>query len=131
MAIKAVEGLVPVWYVPASEKIKEADDEGNEKEVIAPDATEFKLKPLNREQMDVVLEGASQTEAGNLKLNSRGIGYALRYGLVDWKNFTDSQGREIKCTHPNFTKLPWGIGIELAGEIVNQSFMSEEDSKNS
>ncbi len=117
MAIKAVEGLAPSWYVPTAEVGEE-------------EPTRFKLKPLNREQLDSVLEGAAQSEQGGLKLTARGVGYALRFGLIDWENFNNAQDKPVKFSPANFIKMPWSVGIELAGEIVNQSFMSEEDEKN-
>lgn len=118
MAIKTWRGLAPTWYTPVSE-------EGSE------DPARFKLKPLNRAELDMVFEGRTTDSEGNLILTARGIEHALRVGLVDWENVLDENDKPLKFSIANFRYLPWAIGQELAGELVNMSFLAEDEAKNS
>ncbi len=117
MAIKTWRGLAPTWYTPVSE-------EGSE------DPARFKLKPLNRADLDMVFEGRTTDSEGNLILTARGIEHALRVGLVDWENVLDENDKPLKFRIANFRYLPWAIGQELAGELVNMSFLAEDEAKN-
>lgn len=113
MSIKPREDFTAEWYTPASEKDEE-------------EPTRFKLKPLNSVQTDYALDGATYGEKGELiDLSPKGKITALGAGLVDWENF------DCKFKVTNIHKIPWVIRQELAMEIITNSVISEDDSKNS
>lgn len=119
MAIYAPEKLAASWYTPENQESEEVK-------------TEFRLKPLSEDRyLDVMME-AGETQGGDLKLTGTGIRIALKYGLVDWKNFlrkSDDKAIKFKATKINLIPAP--IQAELAGEIINRSSTDEEDEKKS
>lgn len=117
MAIKPIENLTPTWFTPESEKDAEKP-------------TRFLLRPLNGEELDQVMHGASFKDGG-MSLTPDGIRAALRFGIKDWENFEESSGRAVKCSFPNHAKLPWSVRLMLAIEIINRSQLTEEEEKNS
>ena len=113
MAIKPREDFSAYWYTPISEREAETP-------------TRFKLKPLNSEQTDYALDGATYSDKGELvDLSPRGKIAAFKAGLKEWENF------DIKFTMTNFNKIPWSVRQELAHEIISSSVLSGDDSKNS
>lgn len=113
MAIKPLQGITPEWFTPKSEEDSE-------------NPTRFRIKPLNSEQLDYVMEGAAMGQNGDVvDISARGKTYALRHGLLEWENF------DCKFSHANFSKLPWPVRTEIAWKIVEISFMPEEAAKNS
>jgi len=117
MAITVNKKLGSTWYTPDSEKESE-------------EPAKFKIKQLNGEQLDDALNGAVMSEGGRLRLSPSGVRAALKAGIEDWEGINDG-GDKLKCTHVNHRFLPWSLRQELAGEIINQSMLSEEDEKNS
>ena len=120
MAITVNKTFGAEWYTPI--------DQLSEKE---GDRARFKLKELNREQIDSVMEGSTSDSNGNLQLTQRGISYALKFGIVEWENINDETGKPLKCNFTNHRYLPWALGPELAGEIVSKSILKDSDAKNS
>ena len=116
MTIKAAEGVSEYWYTPESEQ-----DEEN--------PTRFKLKPFNEDQKVDVLTGISINENDDVMLNASAIRRSLKYGLVDWEHFEGSGG-PIRFGRNNFRLIPWDIQVELAGELIRVSTISEADEKN-
>lgn len=106
------------WYTPESEKDSEQP-------------AKFKLRELNREQLDDAMNGATILENGAIRLSPAGTRAALKAGLEDWEGITDEDGQSLKCSFVNHRYLPWAIGQELAAEILTKSMLSEEDEKNS
>ncbi len=88
-----------------------------------------KLKPLNGEQVDRVMEGAI-LEGSGAGLSSRGVKSALRDGITDWENILDENGTDIECKFTNHQWLSWSSRSELATVIINRSNLNEEDQKN-
>jgi len=117
MAITVKKKLGSSWYTPDSEKESE-------------EPAKFKLKDLNREQLDDVMNGATILESGNIRLSPMGTRAALKAGLEDWEGINDEDGGKVKCTFVNHRYLPWGLGQDLAAEILTRSMLSEEDEKN-
>ena len=118
MAITVNKKLGSTWHTPTSEKESE-------------EPAKFKIKQLNGEQLDDALNSAVMSDGGTLRLSPAGVRAALKAGIEDWEGINDEDGTKLKCTHVNHRFLPWSLRQELAGEIINQSMLSEEDSKNS
>ena len=118
MAITVKKNLGSTWYTPDSEK--ESDE-----------PAKFKLKELNREQLDDVMNGSTLNAQGNILLSSQGTKAALKAGIDDWEGVNDENGDKLKCTFVNHRYLPWNLGKELAAEIFTKSMLGEEEEKNS
>lgn len=118
MAIIVKKQLGSSWFTPESEKDEEQP-------------AKFKLKELNREQLDDAMNGATFTDTGNIRLSPQGTRSALKSGLEEWSGITDEEGGDLKCTFVNHRYLPWAIGQELAAEILTKSMMGESETKNS
>ena len=117
MAIKVKSKIVPVWYTPKSEEKEE-------------NPASFKLKPLNGLEYTDVIANTSNDAGGESKLSERGVRLAIKHGLLDAKNLIDEHGNEIKLKHVGHGVLPMNILIELAGQIIDLSSMSDDDIKN-
>ena len=118
MAITVKRNLGSIWYIPESEKNEEQP-------------AKFKLKELNREQLDDVMNGASINAQGNIALSSQGIRAALKAGIEEWEGVEDENEDKLKCSFVNHRFLPWNLGKELAAEIFTKSMIGEEEEKNS
>lgn len=116
MAIKPIQGLIAQWFTPSSE-------EGEE------NPTRFKLKPLDGLAfLDVMSQGIIR-EDGAFIPNPQGRMTLLKHGLVEWENFTDN-GKDLKCNHTNFHRIPAVELAEICNELVVLSSFSEEAEKN-
>lgn len=112
MALKAREDFTPDWFTPKSQ-------------VDTEDPARFKIKPLNSEQLDFALDGATYGSEGELiDLSPRGKTAALKHGLVEWENF------DVRFSPANFNQLPWKERQEIALQIIMASVLSGEQVKN-
>ena len=114
MALTALSKVAPEWYTPESEKEEEQP-------------ARFRLQPLTPPQLEEVFEPDA---TGNIAIPLRNYGRVLRYGLTDWEQVSDANGKPLKCTPFNHTRIPTSLRIDLAGEILARSQVSEEDKKN-
>jgi len=114
MAIRAYEGITKEWYTPT-------DEEGQE------DAAEFELSPLTGPQL---LDVQVHFDIENMTVLGPGLVLACKFGLCDWKNVLDGNGRDKKFNRLGYLKLPGDIIAELGGKIINISTLGEDDAKN-
>jgi len=105
------------WYVPLSEKEKDRP-------------CRFKIRPLTGEELENALYKHEFSKSGGLMIHPDGIKSALSNGILDWENVCDDRG-EVTFSRLSIRLLPYEIRAELASEIINMSFMSEEEEKNS
>lgn len=117
MAIKALNPLDPVWYIPRIEVGQE-------------NPTRFRIRGLDGQAMGYVAPEFIVDEHHNIKnITGKGIDLALTYGLVDWENVANDKG-DVKFNRARFGLLPYDIRSELAVEIVKLSAPSEDERKN-
>jgi hypothetical protein len=103
------------WYVP----------EGYEGD---PDAPRFLLRPMTQQQVaEVSLAGRADGKAG---ITFDQLQLTLRYGLADWENVVDHNGKKLKCNTATMQHLPNDLRLELFIEIQNRSELKEDDAKN-
>ena len=115
MALNALSKVAPQWYTPDDEK---GDDQ----------PARFRLRPLTPPQLEEVFEIDA---SGNINIPLEHYGRVLRNGLVDWENVNDPEtGKPFKCTAFNHARLPSPLRMELAGEIIAASQITEDDKKN-
>jgi hypothetical protein len=115
MAIKALTGLVPEWYTPANQ---EGESE----------PARFNLKPLTSPQV-AKLQSFFNLETG--EISGSGLYESAILSIIGWENVTDHEGKALKCNSINAKKLPYEILIELGGVALSNSFLSDDDEKNS
>ena len=118
MAITVRKKLGSSWFTPESEKDEEQP-------------AKFKLKELNREQLDDAMNDAKFEANGTFRLSPQGTRSALKNGLEEWESVEDEDGANLKCTFVNHRYLPWAMGQELAAKIVMKSMLGEDETKNS
>lgn len=118
MAIITANPVASRWYTPASQEGEESP-------------AKFKIRPLDGEQLSEAMYQAKITENGGIELHPDGMRSALRNGLIDWQNVMDTDGNEIPFSRTAIRLLPWTERLDLAGEIINISFMTEDEEKNS
>jgi hypothetical protein len=110
--------LVPSFYVPESQKGEE-------------EPAKFRLLGLTKRQyMEVMLGDGKTDERGNLVLTARGVDLALQYGLRGWEGITDISGAPLPFTARNAEHLPIALRMELVGEILQRSHLTETEEKN-
>lgn len=110
MAIVGITDLAPYWFTPTQEE--------------SETPTRFKLKPLDGfETLEVSAEVGARRVAAAQKL-------AVKYGLVDWENFCDESGNNIKFSRENFRLLPVGAIAEIAVQVINGATLDKEQKKN-
>lgn len=112
--IHGLKKVAAVWYIPESEK-----DEA------CP--TRFKLRPLTPPQLESCLVVSAQ---GGFSFPPSKYNEILRYGLVEWEHFTDDMDAEIECHSRNHDRVPMNFRMELAGELLVMSQLTEDDRKN-
>lgn len=115
MTIKALTGLVPEWYTPK-------DEEGKS------EPAEFNLKPLTSPQV-AKLQSYFNLESG--EISGTGLYEAALMAVIGWRNITDHEDKPLPCNQVNLKKLPYAVLIELGGESLSRSFITDEDEKNS
>lgn len=111
MAMTAISGLEPEWYTPNQ------PDDG------AP--TEFLLKPLNGMEYAAVL--VHSNAAGGVSI--QGVREAIRYGLIDWKNFNDADGKAVPFSQLNSSRINAVTLLELADKILEISELTGDQKK--
>ena len=114
MAITALCKVNPFWFTPESEKEEDKP-------------TRFRLKPLTPAEYEACMQ---ITDGGALQIPPSSYDTVLRYGLIDWENFPDQDGAALKFSRANFSRIPSVNRIEIAGEILAASMLTEEEAKN-
>lgn len=115
MTIKALTGLVPEWYIPEDERE-------------ASEPARFLLKALNAPQV-AKLQGEFKSDTG--EVSGVGLYEAAKAGVVDWENVIDHDDKPLKFSRRNFDVLPYAFVLELGGQVLANSLMTDEDEKNS
>jgi hypothetical protein len=115
MSIKAVSAASPTWFKPESQ----AED---------PNPAEFKLRPLTQpEYFEVINDGYDPERR---RFTARGIMTAVRYGLIDWKNYLNAEGKEQKFTRGALNDMPYDVLNEIGVKVVSLTQMTEDERKN-
>jgi len=114
MTISALTGLVPEWYTPS--------DQGE------GDPASFELKPLTAPQI-AKIQGEFDTESG--EISGTGLYQAAVMGILAWRNVVNHEGETLKFSKRNIDTLPYATLIELGGQVIASSFMTEDERKNS
>lgn len=112
--IHALKKVAPTWYTPVAEEDEESP-------------TRFKLRPLTPPQLELCL--VASPSGGFLFAPSK-YSEILRYGLVEWDGFTDEDDVSIECHSRNHYRIPMDTRMELAGELLIMSQLTEADRKN-
>lgn len=116
MPIKALEGLAPEWYTP----------KGQDKDS-AP--TRFRVKPLNGYEYGEVSDYLT-IDGGRFFIRNEGRDRCLKYGVVDWENFSNSTGK-VDFDPENLAMIPHVVRVELVTRIMEISSLSEDQKKTS
>lgn len=108
------------WFVPSSQAAKPEADQAR-----------YKIRGLiGTEAMDV---NFYTDEAGRTSMTARGGAAALKAGLLDWDNRQKNGAPlafDAKQRQANIDTLDPLDAIELAVEIWNRTFLTEEARKN-
>ena len=117
MSVKALNPFAPFWYTPEA-------DQGSE------NPTKFKIRGLNGSEIgyvspEFVIDDAQRMVTG---MSGKGIDLTLRYGLLDWENFENDNGK-VKFSPNNFALIPHLTRVELAMQIIAASYVSDEEKK--
>ena len=115
MSIKALTGLVPEWFTP--------EGEGE-----ATDPATFEIMALTPPQI-AKIQQHFDGETG--AINGEGLYKAAVMGIRNWRGVEDHKGEALKFNKRNIDTLPYTLLLELGGQIIANSFLSEEDEKNS
>ena len=115
MTITVSSKLTPTLYTPISEKESKTP-------------TKFKLRPLDGIQHLGVMMHLQVGDEGNATLSHTGLMLAIKHGLIGSVGLKDELDNEINV---NAKDLEWDLLLELAGEIVKLSTITEEERKNS
>lgn len=94
----------PVWFTPSSQEDEETP-------------VEFRIKPLTSPRLLEVLQ-------------KQDLNMAIMYGLVDWRNYVNKAGHDIKFRLSKLDGIPADILSEIANEIINNSRLTEDEQKN-
>lgn len=112
--IRGIKKVAPTWYTPIAEEDEEMP-------------TRFKLRPLTPPQLESCLVTSG---SGGFSFPPSKYSEILRYGLVEWDGFTDEDDVVIECHPRNHHRIPMRIRMELAGELLVMSQLTEDDQKN-
>lgn len=116
IAAIALAQLSPTWYTP----VGQSDDD---------EKTEFRLKPLDGDEYGELADHM-RLENGVLRITAEGLRQGLRLGLVDWRNFTTTNGETLEFSRVNFRFIPYNVRADLVSRIVEISQLSEDTEKN-
>lgn len=105
--------VVATWYTPEAEKEAEKP-------------ARFRLQPLTERQRLQVLFAEGVTGDAQIHLTPAQIEEALAFGLVDWEGIDDAKGKPVRFNKRALDLLPMALRVELAGEIINRTSLSEE-----
>ncbi len=114
MSITAITGLTPEWFTP----------EGQEGET---DPAAFEIMALTSPQI-ATIQQYFDGETG--AINGVGLYKSAVMGIRNWRNVKDHKGEVQKFSKRNIDTLPYTLLLELGGQIIANSFLSEEDEKN-
>lgn len=120
MSIRALVGITPEWWTPASEQ-KDVNGEPN------PTPAAFHLHPLTGPQM---LEVQEFFDFENQTIKGPGLLKACRLGLKDWRNIIDEEGNEIIFTRNALDKLPAEVLAAAGARIISNSVIDGQAEKN-
>lgn len=114
----ALDALSATWFIPDSEKDNDAP-------------AEFKLRGLSGiEAMDLI-PAIKIDENNNVTLGTEAIRVLLTFGLRDWKNIFDSEGKEISYNPNSLSRLPLFVCKDLALEVFSRTQITADDKKKS
>lgn len=108
--IEAVS-ITSYWYTPESERD-------------SAQPTRFHIRPLTGEELEMVLPELYQVGT-ELRITPAGSRTVISCAILNWENFNVEYKRE------NFKLIPRDIRQELVDVIVDKSFLSETERKNS
>ncbi len=115
MTDTSLKGLAPEWFTP--------EDQENEE---AP--ARYNLRPLKPPQI-AKLQAHFDGETG--AVTALGLYEAAKSGIIGWENVNDQEGNPMKFTRANIDEIQYGRLLELGGQILANSFLTEDDEKNS
>lgn len=115
MANQAASILAPFWHEP----------EG-------ADGLKFRVRGLTGIQIFDV-NAHSVRNGDSISWTSAGIRAALKFGLLDWEGFKDSDGNDVafgKDAEKNIARLDFMMANELFSVILGASNLGNEVAKN-
>lgn len=118
MTIIANDIITTSWYTPKSEEGQSSP-------------TRFKIKPLDGSKALEVRSDTTVNEDGQVLLTGHALNTSVKYGLVGWENFVDSDGNNIDYTPYAIDKLSASMLEELAGVIIGKTSFTGQARKNS
>lgn len=126
--------LEPEPYVPKEDREK---DENGEYKKDERDRTTFWLGNLSHQQWGRLMNRIGGKDGDTINLIGSAASDILRDTLTGWDNFRDAQGREItfllhggKNMDKNLDRIPAGLRMELAMEVIHRNKLTETDEKN-
>lgn len=118
--------LEPEAYVPKEDREKEAEER-----------TTFWLGNLSHQQWGRLMGRIGGKDGDSINLLGSAASDILRDTLTGWENFRDKEGREItflphggKNQDKNLDRMPAGLRMELAMEVIHRNRLTEDDEKN-
>ena len=115
MSIKALTGLVPEWYTPEGQ-----EDNDN------PAA--FELTPLKAPQVATLQKYFDKVTG---EIDGEGLYKAAVMGITNWRNILNHENKPLKFSRRNIEFLPYEKLLIIGGEVLANSFITEDDEKNS
>lgn len=94
-------------------------------------ASEFLLAPLSSLAWLDVRNEISWGRKGKFSISGDGVLAAVMDSVRDWRNVVNEKGEAIPFSRSLLQDLPAPILLKLASEIVERSFLSETERKNS
>jgi len=118
MPMRALTGLVPVWYIPTSEHDVQPQDA----------ASSFHCFPLTQPQL---LEVQQFYDSDTKRLKPQAYAMAFRLGCRGWKNVQDSAGLNLPWSPSAMDTIPAKEIAEIGNHVLEISSLTGEDEKNS
>lgn len=118
---KALKKLSPYWFILPNEPEE--------------NPTRFKIKPLNGEEKTEIcinnkIVGYDDNGAPIVQTDPRSVALAIKYGVIDWENFTDGEN-ELEYSALNKKYIDYETRLLLAAEVVTNSTLDPETEKKS
>jgi len=114
--------LDPEPYVPkADESLPEAE------------RTTFYMKNLSHQKWGALMRDIGGKDGDSINLAGTAASEILKTSLTGWDNFLDGWGNPIaweKSIDANLNRIPAGLRMELALEVINRNGVSEALEKN-
>lgn len=117
MPMKALTGLVSVWYIPTSEDNVQPEDA----------ASSFHCFPLTQPQ---ILEVQNLYDNDAKRLKPQAYAMAFRLGCRNWKNVQDREGLNLPWSPGAMDTIPAKEIAEIGNHILDISNLTGEDEKN-